>query len=109
MKITPILPPLFFEKRFVTDFKKKAELFNSFFVRQCTVIKGCVRYAFASFFFKSKKEHLRNKEKCFLFHFKSSFRSRENQISEFLVFKFHEVIKCQSTEQEILFTGKLGK
>ena len=27
--------------------------------------KGCVRYIFASLFFKSKGEHLGNKEKCF--------------------------------------------
>ena len=43
--------------------------------------KGCVHYIFASFFFKSKEGHLGNKEKCFLFHFKSSFHSQENQIS----------------------------
>ena len=35
---------------------------------------------FASLFFKSKGEHLWNKEKTVLFYFKSSFRSRENQI-----------------------------
>ena len=46
-------------------------------------VKGCVRYIFAGLFFKSKGQHLENKEKCFLFHFKSSFRSRENQIVEF--------------------------
>ena len=46
-------------------------------------VKGCVRYIFASLFFKSKGQHLENKEKCFLFYFKSSFRSRENQILEF--------------------------
>ena len=42
-----------------------------------------VSATFLLVWFKSKREHLRNKEKCFLFHFKSSFRSRENQISEF--------------------------
>ena len=30
---------------------------------------------FASLFRMSKREHLRNKEKCFLFHFESSSRS----------------------------------
>ena len=34
---------------------------------------------FASLFLKSKQEHLLNKEKCFLYHVRSSFRSRENQ------------------------------
>ena len=37
--------------------------------------KGCVRYIFASFFFRCKREHLSNYEKCFLLHFKSSFHS----------------------------------
>ena len=32
--------------------------------------------------------------KMFFIHFKSSFRSPENQILEFYIFKFHEVIKC---------------
>ena len=39
-KKTPIVPPLFYENRFVADFKKKAELFNSFFSKQCTVINN---------------------------------------------------------------------
>ena len=55
-------------------------------------------------FFKSKRNHLSNQEKCFLFHFKRSFRSRENQILEFYIFKFHDVIKCLSIKQEIHFT-----
>ena len=60
-------------------------------------LKGCVRYIFASLFFKSKPEHLSNVEKYFLFHFKSSFRSQENQILEFY-------IECLSIKQEIHFT-----
>ena len=36
-KKTPIIPPLFYENRFVTDFTKKAELFNSFFAKQYIV------------------------------------------------------------------------
>ena len=39
------------------------------------LFKGCVCYIFASLFFKSKQEHLLNQEKCFLFHFKTCFRS----------------------------------
>ena len=31
---------MFYENRFATDFKKKAELFNSFFAKQCTVINN---------------------------------------------------------------------
>ena len=36
----PVIPPLFHTKKFVTDFKEKAELFNSFFVKQCSLIKN---------------------------------------------------------------------
>ena len=38
-------------------------------------LKGCVRYIFASLSCLSKREYLRNMEKCFLFHFESSSRS----------------------------------
>ena len=44
------------------------------------VLKGCVHYIFTSLFCMSKREDLWNKEKCFLFHFESSFRSWDNQI-----------------------------
>ena len=67
-------------------------------------LKGCVCYICASLFFESKRKHLSNYEKCFLFHFKSSFRSRENQILEFYFFKFHDVIKCLIIKQETHFT-----
>ena len=72
----------------------------------CTIKckKGCVRYIFASLFFKSKLGHLSNREGCFLFQFKSSFRSQENQILEFYILKFHDVIKCLIIKQEIHFT-----
>ena len=45
--------------------------------------KGCVRYSFATLLSISKREHLRNKEKCFLFHFESSSRSWDNQTLTF--------------------------
>ena len=67
-------------------------------------LKSCVRYISASLFFKSKRKQLSNYEKCFLLHFKSFFRSRENQILEFYIFKFHDVIKCLRIKQEIHFT-----
>ena len=50
------------------------------FVRK--IIKGCVDYIFAGLFFKPKRERL-SKEKWFLFHFRISFHSGENQIVEF--------------------------
>ena len=37
-------------------------------------------------------------------HFKHFFCSRKNQILEFYIFKFHDVIKCLSIKQEIHFT-----
>ena len=50
-------------------------VFDSFLNCVCSVLflfTGCIRYIFASLFCMSKRQHLRNKEKCFLFHFKSS-------------------------------------
>ena len=59
-------------------------------------LKNCVSYIFASLFCKPKRELLWNKEECFLFHFESYFRSWNNQISTFQIFKCHYVIKCPS-------------
>ena len=39
-KKIPLIPPLFHENKFVTDFKEKAELFNAFFAKQCSLIKN---------------------------------------------------------------------
>ena len=36
----PVIPPLFHNNKFVTDFKEKAELFNSFFTKQYSLIKN---------------------------------------------------------------------
>ena len=33
----PCIPPPFQQGKYVTDFKKKAELFNSFFAKQCSI------------------------------------------------------------------------
>ena len=33
-----IIPPLFYENRFITDFKETAQLFNIFFSKQCSLI-----------------------------------------------------------------------
>ena len=58
-----------------------------------------VRYIFANLFFKSKRKHLRNLEKCFLFHFRSSFCFLEKQILEFYFLNIQI-----SRKQEIHFT-----
>ena len=39
-KKIPIVPPLYHKNEFVIDFKKKAELFNSFFADQCSLISN---------------------------------------------------------------------
>ena len=67
------------------------------------MVKGCVPYIFASLFFMSKRELLWNKEKGFLFHFKSPFRFWDNQILIFQIFKCHDVIKCLSMKHETQF------
>ena len=36
----PLIPPLFNENKYVTDFKEKAELFNSHFAKQCSLISN---------------------------------------------------------------------
>ena len=36
----PLIPPLLHENRFITDFKEKAALFNSFFSKQCSLIRN---------------------------------------------------------------------
>ena len=37
-KKIPVIPPLIHENQFITDFKEKALLLNSFFSKQCTLI-----------------------------------------------------------------------
>ena len=39
-KKIPLIPPLFHENKFVTDFKEKAELFNSHFATQCSLMSN---------------------------------------------------------------------
>ena len=63
--------------------------------------KGSIHYIFPSLFNKSKGKHLWNKDKCFLFHFESSFRSWDDQILTFQIFKCHEVIVCPNMKHFI--------
>ena len=39
-KKIPLIPPLFHENKLVTNFLEKAELFNSFFLKQCSLINN---------------------------------------------------------------------
>ena len=38
-KKIPLIPPLFYKNRFITYFEEKAEIFNSFFAKQCSLIR----------------------------------------------------------------------
>ena len=59
--------------------------------------------------FMSKRQHLQNKEKYFLFHFKSSFCSCDNQILIIHIFKCHDVIKCLGMKHKTYIDEQLGK
>ena len=37
-----LIPPLFHENKFVTDFKEKVELFKTFLAKQCSLLKKTV-------------------------------------------------------------------
>ena len=39
-KKIPLIPPLFQGNDYVTDIKKKADLFNSFFAKQCFLVSN---------------------------------------------------------------------
>ena len=39
-KKIPIIPPLYHIGNFITDFRQKEELFNSFFAEQCSVLQN---------------------------------------------------------------------
>ena len=39
-KKIPFISPLYYDNRFLTDFKEKTELFNSFFSKQCSLISS---------------------------------------------------------------------
>ena len=43
-KKIPLIPPLLHGNEYVTDFKKKAELFNSSFTKQCSLINLKLHY-----------------------------------------------------------------
>ena len=48
------------------------------------------------------------KKKCFLFHFESSLCFRDNQILNFQIFTYYNVIKCLSMKHETHFLNNLG-
>ena len=69
-----------------------------------SILKGCVRYICASLFWSLNESTCQTGKNVFYFTSKSLFHSRENQILEFYIFKFHYVIKYLSIKEEIHFT-----
>ena len=67
-------------------------------------LKDFVCYIFASLFYLSKWEYLWNNEKGFLFYFESSFRSGDNQVLTFQIFKCYDIIKYLSMKHETHIT-----
>ena len=62
-----------------------------------SALEGFVCHVFTVLFFDSRKEHLWNKEKCFLFYCESSFRSLDNQT---LTFQYLNVTRHQMPKDE---------
>ena len=93
--------------------KKPMGVLHSFSIKNIFHDKKVLKVVSTTFllvcFFASKREHLWNKEKCFWFHFENSFRSWDNQILTFQIFKCHDVIKCLSMKHETHIIEQLGK
>ena len=39
-KTIPCIQPTYYNNNYVTDFKEKAEIFNNFFAKQCTIVSN---------------------------------------------------------------------
>ena len=39
-KKIPCIPPIYHNNNYITDFKEKAEIFNNFFAKQCTIVNN---------------------------------------------------------------------
>ena len=92
-----------------------------------TLLKACVCYFHQIFIFFTKLYPFKNFKKCFLFHLKSSFHSRDIQFFVFLSFplfvpvshcfrgwlkinlKVHDVIDCLNKNSITHFVWYLGK
>ena len=59
-KIIQTIPPLFHGNEYVTDFKKKAELFHSFFAKQCSLISNSSEITLNLHFTTEKRLDTRN-------------------------------------------------
>ena len=39
-KKIPCIPPIYHNNNYITDFKEKAQIFNNFFAKQCTLVEN---------------------------------------------------------------------
>ena len=39
-KKIPCIPPIYHNNNYITDFKEKAQIFNNFFTKQCTLVEN---------------------------------------------------------------------
>ena len=39
-KRKPCVPPIYHNNNYITDFKEKAQIFNNFFAKQCTLVEN---------------------------------------------------------------------
>ena len=78
------------------------------YINYLPFFKSCVLYIFNSLFFVSKRKHLWNKEECFLFHLESSFRSWNNQILTFQIFKCQTSWNAQAWNTKHIWLNNLG-
>ena len=107
-RVIQVITLVSFESYYVVPYSCKVSLaFLNCFRISDMLFKGCVCYIFANLFCMSKGEYLKIKGKCFFFYYQSSFRSWDNQILTFQVFRCHEVIKCSSIKHKSILLNNL--
>ena len=43
------MPPIYHDNNYITDFKEKAQIFNNFFTKQCTLVENTSKLPIDSF------------------------------------------------------------
>ena len=49
LKKIPCMPPIYHDNNYITDFKEKAQIFNNFFTKQCTLVENTSKLPIDSF------------------------------------------------------------
>ena len=94
--------------RSIVQLKEKSNIFIYYHVLckyMCIIYLKVISATFLLVCFECLKESIfetRKKNVFFFFHFESSFRSWDNQILNFEIFKCHYVIKCLSLKHILL-------